>query len=65
MITTILRNATCDQLDSARAWVSDQLHIPFERTTDLVAAAYIVKHFEQGSYSGWDGWIEMREADRQ
>jgi hypothetical protein len=28
-----------------------------------VAVAYIVKHFEQGAYSGWDGFTEMLDVD--
>jgi hypothetical protein len=30
-----------------------------------VAVAYIVKHFEQGAYSGWDGFVDMLDANAQ
>lgn len=63
MITTILRTATARQLEDAANWTADQLHLPRESITRPVAVAYICQHFEQGDYSGWDGWIEMREAD--
>lgn len=65
MITTIVRNATREQRTTSRKFVADLLHIPYEDVSTVVAVAYICKHFEQGSYSGWDGWIEMREADQK
>lgn len=65
MITTILRTATVQQLMGAVDFVSDQLHLPPQHVSVQVAVAYICKHFEQGTYSGWDGWIEMRATDQQ
>lgn len=65
MITTILRTATIQQLMDAVDHVSTQLHLPRTQVRSEVAVAYICKHFEQGDYSGWDGWIEMREADQK
>lgn len=64
MITLILRTAHAQHLVDAVTWVSDQLHIPRSKVTVETAVAYIVKHFEQGAYSGWDGWVEMRKADK-
>lgn len=63
MITTIVRTLTREQRTTSRKFVADHLHIPYEDVSSVVAVAYIVKHFEQGAYSGWDGWVEMREAD--
>lgn len=65
MITTILRNCTRGQLEAAYLWTAEQLHIPWGELTDTVAVAYVARHFEQGTYSGWDGFVEMREADRR
>lgn len=63
MITTILREASANQLTAARYFTADCLHIPYGDVSGLVAVAYICRHFEQGDYSGWDGWVAMREAD--
>ena len=63
MITTILRNCTREQLEAAYHYTADHLHIPVGELTDTVAVAYIVQHFEQGDYEGWNGFIEMRESD--
>jgi hypothetical protein len=63
MIITILRTAHAAHIRAAIRWVSDQLHIPAAEMTDLFAVAYVVRHFEQGTYTGWDGWAEMLEAD--
>jgi hypothetical protein len=57
VITTILKNATDVQLREARIWTSDHLHIPYVRVSDLVAVAYVVKHFQAGQLTGWDGFI--------
>lgn len=65
MITTIVRNAAHDDLLMARMWTSDQLHIPRDMVSPEVAVAYIVKHFEQGAYSGWDGFVDMLDANAQ
>lgn len=63
MILTILRTAHAAHIRAAMGWVSDQLHVPGAEVTELIAVAYICKHFEQGDYTGWDGWVEMLEAD--
>lgn len=63
MITTILRNITHQQLRAAYYYTADHLHIPVSEITDATAVAYVCRHFEQGAYSGWDGFTEMLEAD--
>lgn len=65
MITTIARNATSKQLVKAVDWVSDQLHVPWPDIGPVVAVAYVVKHFRQGDYEGWDGFIEMISVDEE
>jgi len=63
VITTIIENASdADLLDAVR-WVSDQLHVPASQVTSSVAVGYVVRHFEQGDYAGWEGFTEMRGAD--
>lgn len=64
MITTILRNATYQQLHAAYHYTADHLHIPVSELTDAVAVAYVNVHFRQGDYAAWDGFVEMLEADR-
>jgi len=63
MITTILRNATTAQILAARHHTANHLHIPFPDVTKVVAVAYVNKHFEQGTYENWDGFVAMLEAD--
>lgn len=65
MITTILRNSTYRQRQAAHHYTADHLHIPLGEVTDLFAVAYVVAHFEQGGYLGWEGFVEMLEADVQ
>lgn len=65
MITTILRNATDEQLGAARRYTADHLHIPFEDVTLQTAVAYVNRHFEQGVYENWDGFVEMLAADKK
>jgi hypothetical protein len=62
-ISTILREARLSHLHEARQFVSRTLHIDIVHVTREVAVAYIQEHFETGGYSGWDGWVEMLEAD--
>lgn len=64
MITTILRTADTAHINVARKWVSDHLHIPESDVTPVVAVAYICRHFEQGVYYGWDGFVDMLKADQ-
>ena len=63
MITTILQNASMAQILAAKHWTADHLHIPFSMVTNTVAVAYVLRHFEQGTYSGWDGWTDMLKAN--
>lgn len=63
MITTILRNATVGHLLDARRHTSNHLHVPLAKVDNMIAVAYIVRHFEQGDYEGWNGFVEMLEAD--
>ncbi|MGW0846799.1 hypothetical protein ACWD26_43135 [Streptomyces sp. NPDC002787] len=62
MITTIINNATGNQLRSAVIWTSDHLHVPLDQVTECVAVAYIVRHFEMGALSGWDGFTSHLEG---
>ncbi|MER6687519.1 hypothetical protein [Streptomyces olivaceoviridis] len=61
MITTILNNATNRQLQGAVNWTSDHLHVPLDQVTECVAVAYVVRHFEMGALSGWDGFTRYLE----
>lgn len=63
MITTILRTAHARHIRAAMQHTADHLHVPVSELTELIAVAYVVRHFEQGAYSGWDGFVAMREAD--
>jgi hypothetical protein len=63
MIQTILKTATLTDLRDAREQVAHWLHLNADEVSSVVAVAYICKHFEQGDYSSWDGWIEMRTND--
>lgn len=65
MITTILRTAEVRDLNAAARWTADCLHIPEDKVSHVVAVAYVCQHFEQGDYSGWDGFVEMRAADQR
>lgn len=65
MITTILRTCARADLEAAYHYTANHLHVPVSEITDTVAVAYVLRHFEQGAYSGWDGWVEMLEADRR
>jgi hypothetical protein len=62
MITTIIRNATPEQLRKARIWTSDNLHIPYVKVNDEVAVAYVCKHFVAGQLDGWDGFVTDLEG---
>lgn len=57
-ITDILSDATREHLDAARQWTSDQLHVPRSALTNSVAVAYVIRHFEAGQLTGWDGFLE-------
>lgn len=63
MITTILRTADKKDITAARHYAADHLHVSFLDVQPVIGVAYICQHFEQGDYSGWDGFVEMREAD--
>jgi hypothetical protein len=59
----IVRRADAKRLHQARQFVADHLHVHPEDLEHVTAVAYIDRHFEQGVYSGWEGWLEMVEAD--
>jgi hypothetical protein len=65
MITTILRTATLAHLHEARQFVAATLHIDVSHVTREVAVAYIQQHYETVGYSGWEGWVEMLQADEE
>lgn len=62
MITTIIANATGPQLRAAITHTANHLHVPEECVGATVAVAYIVKHFEMGQLSGWDGFLNATEV---
>lgn len=64
MITTILASAHPDDLHEARTWTSGQLHAYWADVSQPVAVAYVIRHFRQGDYEGWEGFVAMLEADR-
>lgn len=57
MITLILRDATDAQLHAAACWTADNLHVPLEEIDDVIAVAYVVRHYKAGELEGWDGFI--------
>ena len=63
MIITILRTAHAKHIRAALYHTANHLHVPVEEITEMIAVAYIVQHFKQGAYEGWDGFVEMLEAD--
>lgn len=65
MIITILRTAHPKHVRAAMHTTADHLHVPVSEVSELIAVAYVCAHFQQGSYSGWDGFTEMLDADEQ
>lgn len=65
MILTILRTAHAKHILAAMEYTADHLHIPVGEVSELVAVAYVLQHFRQGAYAGWDGFAEMLNADEQ
>lgn len=65
MITHILKTASDWMLHQAREWTADHLHVDRSSVSATVAVGYVCRHFEVGTYSGWDGFAEMLEADRK
>jgi hypothetical protein len=63
VITIIINNATELELYAAIVHTANHLHVPEGEVTRSVAVAYIIRHFEQGVYFGWDGFVEMLKAD--
>lgn len=63
MILTILRTAHAEHIRSAMHYTADHLHIPVGEVSELVAVAYVLRHFRQGFYEGWDGFVDMLNAD--
>jgi hypothetical protein len=59
----IVRRSDAQLLVEARKYVADCLHVHFGDLEYVTAVAYIDKHFETIGYSGWEGWVEMTEAD--
>jgi hypothetical protein len=64
-INTILRTADLKYLHEARQFVAGALHIDVTYVTREVAVGYIQNHYETIGYSGWDGWVEMLQADEE
>ena len=64
-ISTYLREAQVEHLHAAQQMVADALHIDVTRITYEVAVAYVQKHYETVGYSGWEGWVEMLQADEE
>jgi hypothetical protein len=59
----IVRRGDAKRLHQARDYVADALHVHPEDLEHVTAVAYIDKHFQTGGYSGWEGWVEMMDAD--
>jgi hypothetical protein len=59
----IVRRGDAKRLHQARDYVADVLHVNIEDLEHVTAVAYIDRHFKQGSYSGWEGWVEMMDTD--
>lgn len=58
MIVTILRTAHARHIRAAMRWTADNLHIPEGEVSELVAVAYVVRHFKMGELYSWDGFVE-------
>jgi hypothetical protein len=56
-IIMILRNTTRTQLYAAINWTADNLHVPVNEVPDIVAIAYVQRHFKAGQLEGWDGFV--------
>jgi hypothetical protein len=63
MITTIIEHAEWSHLRSALIFTSNCLHVPPDDVSTAVAVAYVIRHFKQGTYEGWEGFVEMLKAD--
>lgn len=53
----ILMDAKRSQLDAAINWTADNLHVPVNQISNVVAIAYVKRHFKAGQLEGWDGFI--------
>lgn len=60
-LVLIRDEATASELAAATRWTADHLHVPADHLTHIVAVAYVVRHFEMGQLSGWDGFVECLE----
>lgn len=45
------------QIIKAKNWAGDELGLNPGSITVRVAVAYVIKHYDQGGYSGWEGFI--------
>lgn len=61
----IVRRADAQLLMDAREYVAHVLHVALDDVPFITAVSYIDKHFETIGYSGWEGWVEMVEADKE
>lgn len=58
MLLNILRNAYRFEITEARHFTANNLHVPWEDVSDIVAVGYVVRHFHSGQLEGWDGFCE-------
>lgn len=61
-ITDNLRNATEKQISAALGLTADMLHVPVDQLTEIVAVAYIMRHYGEGRVGGsesqgWEGFV--------
>lgn len=63
MIVAILYTAHARHIREAMRFTADHLHVPVGEVSELIAVAYVLAHFKMGSYEGWDGFVDMLEAD--
>jgi hypothetical protein len=56
-IREIATNAEPEQLSAARVFTARNLHVPESVLTFTASVAYIVRHFEAGQLTGWEGFL--------
>jgi hypothetical protein len=45
-------------MNTAIGWTANNLHVPESEVAEIVAIAYVERHFQQGALSGWEGFCE-------
>jgi hypothetical protein len=60
-IGMIVSTERLSRVMAAVTWTADHLHVPESSVKYDVAVAYVVRHFEMGALSGWDGFVAYLE----